>query len=243
MHFIPSTFSYAKLTSKVTNGGRDYVGCFIMRPEFAECDGYDLKCLRSQSNLNFFHNQTQDVFMNAKQLRRPVCVLTMHQREFFLDDGGIDKWTVQHWNSQKVDHQQLFEIFGQEREPILPKWTTERCGKYRWVEDLDGNNKIKCNLCHIVVHQEFHGLEVAYHNVDTKERDLLILSIRCNSCLKVCVICERLQGSSNLCSKCTTNFRVLRALQAGYHMALIEFNSWSNHISRQVALAIFPPKD
>ncbi|WMV24913.1 hypothetical protein MTR67_018298, partial [Solanum verrucosum] len=118
MHSIPSTFSYAKVTSKVTNGGRDYVGCFIMHPEFAECDGYDLKCLGSKSNLveksiilhvwdpgihrvlvklkrlngsSFFHNQTQDVFMNAKQLKRPVCVLTMHQREFFLDDGGIDK--------------------------------------------------------------------------------------------------------------------------------------------------------
>ncbi|KAH0693188.1 hypothetical protein KY290_021363 [Solanum tuberosum] len=90
-------------------------------------------------------------------------------------------------------------------------------------------------MCHIVVHQEFHGLEVAYHNVDTKERALWILSIPCNSCLKVCVICEHLQGSGNLCSKCTTNFRVLRALQAGYHMALIEFNSWSNHISRYLS--------
>ncbi|KAH0706201.1 hypothetical protein KY285_010699 [Solanum tuberosum] len=173
--------------------------------------------------------------MNAKQLKRPVCILTVHQREFFLDGGGIDKWTVQHWNSQKVDHQQLFEIFGQERGPILPKWTTERCGKYRRVEDLDGNNKIKCNMCHIVVHQEFHGFEVSYHNVDTKERALWILTIPCNSCLKVCVICEHLQGSDNLCSKCTTNFHVLRALQAVYHMALIEFDSWLNHISRYLS--------
>ncbi|KAH0684341.1 hypothetical protein KY289_022093 [Solanum tuberosum] len=51
MHSNPSTLSYAKLTIKVTNGGRDYVGCFIMRPEFVECDGYDLKCLGSQRNL------------------------------------------------------------------------------------------------------------------------------------------------------------------------------------------------
>ncbi|KAG5609595.1 hypothetical protein H5410_020876, partial [Solanum commersonii] len=218
MHSIPSTFSYAKLMSKVTNGGRDYVGCFIMRPKFAECDGYDLKCLGSQSNL----------------VEKSI-ILHGWDPEFFLDDGGIDKWTVQHWNSQKVDHQQLFEIFGQEHEPILPEWTTERCGKCRWVEDLDGNSKIKCNMCHIVVHQEFHGLDVAYHNVDTKERALWILSIPCNSCLKVCMICEHLQGSDNLCSKCTTNFCVLRALQAGYHMVLIEFDSWSNHISRYLS--------
>ncbi|KAG5585068.1 hypothetical protein H5410_045502 [Solanum commersonii] len=90
------------------------------------------------------------------------------------------------WNSQKLDHQQIYEIVRQKHEPVLARWTIERCGMYRWVEDLDGNDKIKCNMCHIIVHQEFHGVsnaqnlvscfypcakleieKVAYHNVDT----------------------------------------------------------------------------
>ncbi|KAG5585067.1 hypothetical protein H5410_045501 [Solanum commersonii] len=65
-----------------------------MRPELVECDGYDLKCLVSRSNLVgngiilhlshlnsgiLFHTQTQDILVNAKQLKRPVCVLTVHQ--------------------------------------------------------------------------------------------------------------------------------------------------------------------
>ncbi|KAG5630174.1 hypothetical protein H5410_001891 [Solanum commersonii] len=163
MPSISYTFNYTKLMSK----------------------GYDLKCLGSQSNLVgkgiclhvwdpgihrqfvklnnlnsgiLFHIQTQDVLVNIKQLKRPICVLTVHQRESFLVGGGIEKWMVHRWNSQKVDHQQLFEIFEQEHEHVLAKWTTERCGRYRWVENLDGNNKIKCNMCCIVVHQEFHGV-------------------------------------------------------------------------------------
>lgn len=48
--------------------------------------------------------------MNAKQLKRPVCIMTMHQQESFLGGGGIKKWAVQCWNSQKLDHEQLFEI-------------------------------------------------------------------------------------------------------------------------------------
>lgn len=75
-------------------------------------------------------------------------------------------------------------------------------------------------------------LEVAYQNVDTIEPVLGILSIPCNNCLTVCVICVHLQGSGNLGSKCTVKFRVLCALQAGYYMDLIEFGSWLNHISQ-----------
>uniref|UniRef100_M0ZLI6 SDG14 (SET DOMAIN PROTEIN 14); DNA binding / protein binding / zinc ion binding n=1 Tax=Solanum tuberosum TaxID=4113 RepID=M0ZLI6_SOLTU len=195
MPSISYTFNYAKLMSKVTNDGRNliYVGCSInlsleMHPELVECEGYDLKCLGSQSNLVgkgvflhvwdpgihwqfvklnnldsgiLFHIQTQDVLVNIKQLKRPICVLTVHQRESFIGGGGIEKWMVRRWNSQKVDHQQLFKIFEQEHEHVLAKWTTERCGKYRWVEDLDGNNKIKCNMCRIVVHQEFQGVSNA----------------------------------------------------------------------------------
>ncbi|KAH0712329.1 hypothetical protein KY289_008288 [Solanum tuberosum] len=62
-------------------------------------------------------------------------------------DMRPELWMVRRWNSQKVDHQQLFEIFEQEHEHVLGKWTIERCGKYRWVEDW--------------------MLEVAYHNVVT----------------------------------------------------------------------------
>ncbi|KAH0764484.1 hypothetical protein KY285_000355 [Solanum tuberosum] len=138
MPSISYTFNYAKLMSKVTNDGRNwnYVGCSIilsldMRPELVEYEGYDLKCLGSQSNLVakgiflhvwdpgihrqfvklnnlnsgiLFHIQTQDVLVNIKQLKRPICLLTVHHRESFLVGGGIEKWMVRRWNSQKVDH-------------------------------------------------------------------------------------------------------------------------------------------
>ncbi|KAH0698080.1 hypothetical protein KY289_015562 [Solanum tuberosum] len=181
MPSIPYPFNYAKLMRKVTNDGRNwnYVGCFIilsldMRPKLVECDGYDLKCLGSQSNLVgqgiilhiwdpgihrqfvklnnlnsgiLFHIQTQDVLVNIKQLKRPICVLTVHQRESFLVVVvGIEKWMARCWNSQKVDHQQLFEIFEQEHEHVLAKWMTERCGKYRWVEDLDAYANVDENV-------------------------------------------------------------------------------------------------
>ncbi|KAH0632789.1 hypothetical protein KY284_035575 [Solanum tuberosum] len=198
MPSIPSTFNHANLMSKVTNDGRDYVGCFTsffsldMRPELVECDGYDLKCLVSRSNLvgngiilhvwdprihrqlvklshlnsgTLFHTQTQDILVNAKQLKRPVCVLTVHQRESFLVGGEIEKRAVRRWNSQKLDHQQIFEIVRQKHEHVHVRWTTERCGMYRWVEDLDGNDKIKCNMCHIIFHQEFHGMSNAQNLV------------------------------------------------------------------------------
>ncbi|WMV08174.1 hypothetical protein MTR67_001559 [Solanum verrucosum] len=123
MTSFPSTFNHAKLMSKVTNDVRDYVGCFIifsldMHPELIECDGYDLKCLVSRSNLVgngiilhvwdsgihrqlvklnhlnsgiLFHTQTQDILVNAKQLKRPFCVLTVHQRKSFLVGGAIEE--------------------------------------------------------------------------------------------------------------------------------------------------------
>lgn len=126
MPSISSTFNHAMLMSKVTNDGRDYVGCYIifsldMCPELVECDGYDLKCLVSRSNLVgngiilhvwdpgihrqlvklnhlnngiLFHTQTQDILVNAKQLKRPVCALTAHQGESFLVGGGIEKRVV-----------------------------------------------------------------------------------------------------------------------------------------------------
>ncbi|KAH0716999.1 hypothetical protein KY290_013560 [Solanum tuberosum] len=190
MPSISSTFNHAMLMSKVTNDGWDYVGCYIifsldMCPKLVECDGYDLKCLVSRSNLVgngiilhvwdpgihrqlmklnhlnsgiLFHTQTQDILVNAKQLKRPVCALTVHQGESFLVGGENEKRVVRRWNSQKLDHQQTFEIVRQKHEPVLARWTTERCGIYRWVEDLDDKNKIKCSMCHIIVHQDFHGL-------------------------------------------------------------------------------------
>ncbi|WMV27260.1 hypothetical protein MTR67_020645 [Solanum verrucosum] len=159
MPSISSTFNHAMLMSKVTNDGRDYVGCYIifsldMCPELVECDGYDLKCLVSRSNLVgngiilhvwdpgihrqlvklnhlnsgiLFHTQTQDILVNAKQLKRPVCALTVHQGESFLVGGGIEKRVVRRWNSQKLDHQQIFEIVRQKHEHVLARWTTERC--------------------------------------------------------------------------------------------------------------------
>ncbi|KAK4341971.1 hypothetical protein RND71_037787 [Anisodus tanguticus] len=92
-----------------------------MHLELAECCGYDLKCSVSQSKLVgngvilhvwdpgihrqpmklnhsnsgiLFHTQTEDVLTNAKQLKRPVCALAMHQRESFLVIGGIENWVV-----------------------------------------------------------------------------------------------------------------------------------------------------
>ncbi|WMV58390.1 hypothetical protein MTR67_051775, partial [Solanum verrucosum] len=156
-----------------------------MCAELVKCDGYDLKCLVSRRNLVgngiilhvwdpgihrqlvklnhlnsgvLFHTQTQAILVNAKQLKTPVCALTVHQRESFLVSGEIEKRVVRHWNSQKLDRQQIFEIIRQKHEPVLARWTTNRCGIYRWVEDLDGNSKIKCSMCHIIVHQDFHGV-------------------------------------------------------------------------------------
>ncbi|URE42617.1 Histone-lysine N-methyltransferase, partial [Musa troglodytarum] len=42
-------------------------------------------------------------------------------------------------------------------EPVLVKWTTERCAICRWIEDWDYNKIIICNRCQIAVHQECYG--------------------------------------------------------------------------------------
>ncbi|KAE8736400.1 Histone-lysine N-methyltransferase ATX3 [Hibiscus syriacus] len=53
--------------------------------------------------------------------------------------------------------QKLLAFLQEKYEPILVKWTTERCAVCRWVEDWDYNKIIICNRCQIAVHQECYG--------------------------------------------------------------------------------------
>ncbi|KAH7682321.1 Histone-lysine N-methyltransferase protein [Dioscorea alata] len=59
--------------------------------------------------------------------------------------------------SLKVRKQKLFAFLREPYDPVLAKWTTERCAICRWVEDWDYNKIIICNRCQIAVHQECYG--------------------------------------------------------------------------------------
>ncbi|XP_057951607.1 histone-lysine N-methyltransferase ATX4 isoform X1 [Malania oleifera] len=59
--------------------------------------------------------------------------------------------------SMKVRKQKLLSFLQEKYEPVLAKWTTERCAVCRWVEDWDYNKIIICNSCQIAVHQECYG--------------------------------------------------------------------------------------
>ncbi|XP_024020947.1 histone-lysine N-methyltransferase ATX3 isoform X2 [Morus notabilis] len=57
----------------------------------------------------------------------------------------------------ELDKQQLLTFLEEKYEPVIGKWTTERCAVCRWVEDWDDNKIIICNRCQIAVHQECYG--------------------------------------------------------------------------------------
>ncbi|XP_074273116.1 histone-lysine N-methyltransferase ATX3-like isoform X2 [Silene latifolia] len=64
---------------------------------------------------------------------------------------------VSNCNPQRLDQSKLFDLMQENYEPVLAKWTTERCAVCRWVEDWDYNKIIICNRCQIAVHQECYG--------------------------------------------------------------------------------------
>ncbi|WOL08280.1 histone-lysine N-methyltransferase ATX4-like [Canna indica] len=53
--------------------------------------------------------------------------------------------------------QKLLSFLQEPYDPVLVKWTTERCAICRWIEDWDYNKIIICNRCQIAVHQECYG--------------------------------------------------------------------------------------
>uniref|UniRef100_A0A7N1A0G4 Uncharacterized protein n=2 Tax=Kalanchoe fedtschenkoi TaxID=63787 RepID=A0A7N1A0G4_KALFE len=57
----------------------------------------------------------------------------------------------------KLSSEQLFSFLRETYEPVIAKWTSERCAVCRWVEDSDENKIIICNRCQIAVHQECYG--------------------------------------------------------------------------------------
>ncbi|CAM8944836.1 unnamed protein product [Rhodiola kirilowii] len=59
--------------------------------------------------------------------------------------------------SLKERKNKLLAFLRETYEPVLVKWTTERCAICRWVEDWDYNKIIICNRCQIAVHQECYG--------------------------------------------------------------------------------------
>uniref|UniRef100_A0A7N0U356 Uncharacterized protein n=1 Tax=Kalanchoe fedtschenkoi TaxID=63787 RepID=A0A7N0U356_KALFE len=59
--------------------------------------------------------------------------------------------------SLKERKNKLLAFLREKYEPVLVKWTTERCAICRWVEDWDYNKIIICNRCQIAVHQECYG--------------------------------------------------------------------------------------
>ncbi|XP_026457848.1 histone-lysine N-methyltransferase ATX4-like [Papaver somniferum] len=53
--------------------------------------------------------------------------------------------------------QKLIDFFQEKYEPVVAKWTTERCAVCRGVEDWEDNKIIICIRCQIAVHQECYG--------------------------------------------------------------------------------------
>ncbi|VFQ75613.1 unnamed protein product [Cuscuta campestris] len=70
----------------------------------------------------------------------------------------LDKWITDHSvASLKLDLSQLLSFLHEKYNPVIAKWTSERCAICRWVEDWDYNKIIICNRCQIAVHQECYG--------------------------------------------------------------------------------------
>ncbi|XP_073219890.1 histone-lysine N-methyltransferase ATX3-like isoform X3 [Cicer arietinum] len=73
----------------------------------------------------------------------------------------LEKWMMEHIPQDGVpwhlDQQQVLAFLQEKYEPVLAKWTTERCAVCRWVEDWEDNKIIICNRCQIAVHQECYG--------------------------------------------------------------------------------------
>ncbi|PKA50193.1 Histone-lysine N-methyltransferase ATX5 [Apostasia shenzhenica] len=78
----------------------------------------------------------------------------------------LGKWIEQHppmayqakQPSLTEKRQKLVAQLQDPYEPVLAKWTTERCAICRWIEDWDYNKIIICIRCQIAVHQECYGV-------------------------------------------------------------------------------------
>ncbi|XP_030489203.2 histone-lysine N-methyltransferase ATX3 [Cannabis sativa] len=73
----------------------------------------------------------------------------------------LEKWITEYSthgvDPLKLDKHQLLTFLQETYEPVIAKWTTERCAICRWVEDWDYNKIIICNRCQMAVHQECYG--------------------------------------------------------------------------------------
>ncbi|KAL9262357.1 Histone-lysine N-methyltransferase ATX3-like protein, partial [Drosera capensis] len=57
----------------------------------------------------------------------------------------LSQFDVNEADPTKLNKSLLFAFLGENREPLYPKWTSERCAVCRWVEDWDDNKVIICN--------------------------------------------------------------------------------------------------
>ncbi|XP_078153310.1 histone-lysine N-methyltransferase ATX4-like [Carex rostrata] len=72
----------------------------------------------------------------------------------------IERYQANHVKrlSPKMRKQKILAALNEPYDPVLAKWTTERCAICRWVEDWDYNKIIICIRCQIAVHQECYGV-------------------------------------------------------------------------------------
>ncbi|WCJ22411.1 Histone-lysine N-methyltransferase ATX3 [Euphorbia peplus] len=74
----------------------------------------------------------------------------------------LETWMLEHtgqeFNPLKLDLAKLLAFLKEDYEPVLARWTTERCAVCRWAEDYEENKMIICNRCQIAVHQECYGV-------------------------------------------------------------------------------------
>ncbi|KAI3990593.1 hypothetical protein MKX01_022893, partial [Papaver californicum] len=74
----------------------------------------------------------------------------------YLEHGLVSTNTLK-TPSLEPKQQKLIEFLQEKYEPVVAKWTTERCAVCRWVEDWEDNKIIICIRCQIAVHQECYG--------------------------------------------------------------------------------------
>ncbi|KAK7258507.1 hypothetical protein RIF29_24086 [Crotalaria pallida] len=71
------------------------------------------------------------------------------------------KWLKEHdlqdGTRLQLDQHQLISLLQEKYEPVLAKWTTEKCAICRWIDDYDYNKILICNRCQIAVHEECYG--------------------------------------------------------------------------------------
>ncbi|GFP91907.1 histone-lysine n-methyltransferase atx4 [Phtheirospermum japonicum] len=124
-----------------------------------------------------------------------------------------------------LDKNKLCAFLEEKYEPVIAKWTIERCAVCRRVEDWDDNKIIICNRCEIAVHQECYGARNTHDFSSWVCRACETPDVERQCCLcPACIICKQIHGSCIQCLKCTTYFHVMCASSAGYYMELLEKN-------------------